>query len=182
MKDELRAWAKKRRKELDLKTLSQSAALGLASFFQARGLQNILLYHPLPHELDPRPLLALYPARYHLPKVSGEGLSVHPWEGPLMPGPFGVWEPQTPPVDPGLLEAVVVPGLAFDWAGRRLGHGKGYYDRFLKTLPPHVLTTGLVPEALVLERLPEDPWDVRVGCLATEEGVYCLKEREAPPK
>jgi 5-formyltetrahydrofolate cyclo-ligase len=173
VKAELRAWAKAARKGLDLAGLSQRAASHLARLLEAEGARHVLLYHPLPHELDPRPLVDLYPARYYLPKVAGEGLSVHPWEGPLAPGPFGLLEPTSPPVDPGVLDLVVVPGLAFDRTGRRLGHGKGYYDRFLKDLPPRVLTVGLVPRALVLEELPEDPWDVRVRCLATEEGVWC---------
>ncbi|MER3450868.1 MAG: 5-formyltetrahydrofolate cyclo-ligase [Thermus sp.] len=173
MKARLRARAKALRKGLDLMALSQEAARHLARFLQEQGVQHILLYHPLPHELDPRPVVGLYPARYYLPKVSGESLSVHPWEGPLVPGPFGLWEPGSPAVDPGVLDAVVVPGLAFDRQGRRLGHGKGFYDRFLKGLSPRVLTVGLVPKLLVLEELPEEPWDVRVRCLATEEGIWC---------
>lgn len=174
MKKALRTWAKSVRKGLDLVALSRKAAEHLARFLKERGVHRVLLYHPLPHELDPRPLLELYPARYYLPKVGEKGLSIHPWEGPLVPGPFGLLEPSSLAVDPATLDAALVPGLAFDREGRRLGHGKGYYDRFLKGLPPRVITIGLVPQALVLQALPEDPWDVRVQCLATEEGVWCV--------
>ncbi len=175
MKPALRRWARSVWRGLDRPLLSRKATLGLADFLRAQGVRHILLYHPLPHELDPRPLLELYPAQYYLPKVAGEGLTVHPY-GPLAPGPFGLLEPITEAVDPGVLEAAVVPGLLFDRAGYRLGHGKGFYDRFLADLGPGVLTIGLIPEALVLPELPRDPWDQRVKYIATEKGVYPVLE------
>ncbi|SDE41016.1 5-formyltetrahydrofolate cyclo-ligase [Thermus arciformis] len=153
---------------LDRTALSRQVLEALVPWLGARGFRDILLYHPLPHELDLTPLVEAYPARYYLPKVAGEGLSVHPW-GPLAPGPFGLLEPTTEAVDPGVLELVVVPGLAFDREGFRLGHGKGFYDRFLAGVK--ALSLGVVPEALLLPRLPRDPWDVPVAFLATEKGV-----------
>jgi 5-formyltetrahydrofolate cyclo-ligase len=61
---------------------------------------------------------------------------------------------------------VLVPGLAFDGAGRRLGYGGGYYDRFLRqTAAPRV---GLTFDCLVLDQVPEEPHDVRVDLVLTE--------------
>ena len=85
----------------------------LLPWLRERGFRHILLYHPLPHELNLLPLMEAYPARYYLPKVAGKELTVHPF-GPLAPGPFGLLEPTTPPEDPLVLDLVVVPGLAFD--------------------------------------------------------------------
>ncbi|WP_105316964.1 5-formyltetrahydrofolate cyclo-ligase [Thermus tenuipuniceus] len=163
----LRLW-----RTLDREGLSQQVAEALVPWLKKRGFRDILLYHPLPHELDLRELPQLYPARYYLPKVAGEGLTVHPL-GPLAPGPFGLLEPTTEAVDPGILDLVVVPGLAFDQEGYRLGHGKGYYDRFLATVQAEEL--GVIPGALLFPRLPRDPWDVPVSFLATEEGVHPVK-------
>nr|MCU0396414.1 5-formyltetrahydrofolate cyclo-ligase [Chitinophagaceae bacterium] len=57
---------------------------------------------------------------------------------------FGVEEPLTgKPVDPGMIDLVFVPLLAFDKKGYRVGYGKGYYDRFLKRCRPDVMTLGL---------------------------------------
>jgi len=167
-KPALRRWARKVWRTLDRETLARQVVENLAPWLARWGFQDILLYHPLPHELDLTPLLERHPARYYLPKVAGEELSVHPF-GPLAPGPFGLLEPTTPPVDPGDLDLVVVPGLAFDQEGYRLGHGQGYYDHFLASV--QAVTAGVVPEALLLPRLPRDPWDVPVGHLVTERGV-----------
>mgnify|MGYP000703619399 CR=1 FL=1 len=62
----------------------------------------------------------------------------------------------------------LVPGIAFDRAGFRLGYGKGYYDCFLAAQP--VRTVGLCFEALAFERLPRDGFDRPVCRLVTEAG------------
>jgi 5,10-methenyltetrahydrofolate synthetase len=69
------------------------------------------------------------------------------------------------------LDAVIVPGLAFDRVGNRLGRGKGVYDRFLATLPPSTRRIGLIPSSLVVDRLPVEPHDVPMHAVVTELGV-----------
>lgn len=75
------------------------------------------------------------------------------------------------PVRASSLTAVVVPGLAFDRRGHRLGRGAGVYDRFLATLPPETLRIGLIPSALLVDALPTDPHDVAMHAIVTERGV-----------
>lgn len=75
------------------------------------------------------------------------------------------------PVRAASLTAVLVPGLAFDEQGHRLGRGAGVYDRFLATLPPSVLRIGLSPDALVAPRLPVEPHDVPMHFVVTERRV-----------
>lgn len=75
------------------------------------------------------------------------------------------------PVDPSTIDVVVVPGMAFDRHGGRLGRGAGVYDRFLSRLPRRTLRIGMIPSALLAERLPTEPHDVPMHAVATEGGV-----------
>ena len=72
------------------------------------------------------------------------------------------------PVPAASLSAVLVPGLAFDRYGGRLGRGAGVYDRFLAGLPATTLRIGLVPSAFLVDRLPTEPHDVPMHAVATE--------------
>jgi 5-formyltetrahydrofolate cyclo-ligase len=66
------------------------------------------------------------------------------------------------------IDATIVPGLAFDRAGRRLGRGAGYYDRLLVRLPERCRTIGFTLDRQVVERVPTDAGDQRVQMLVTE--------------
>ena len=67
---------------------------------------------------------------------------------------------------------VLVPGLAFDRSGTRLGYGKGFYDRLLAEVPPGVPVVGVVPEGLIAGSLPRAPHDVPMTHLLSERGIY----------
>jgi len=88
----------------------------------------------------------------------------------LVPGAHGVREPRPGAVRPvplRELDMVVVPGLAFDRRGHRLGHGHGYFDRFLARVPKTVPTVGLAFRFQVLDRLPAASHDQAVRTLLT---------------
>ena len=76
------------------------------------------------------------------------------------------------------IDVVLVPGLAFDYRGNRLGRGKGYYDRFLRRLPDEVLTIGLAFDEMVLDTIPCDANDFPVKKVVTESRII---EIFAPP-
>jgi 5-formyltetrahydrofolate cyclo-ligase len=89
-------------------------------------------------------------------------------------GRYGLLEPKVPPGSEGKrqgFDLVVVPGMAFDTAGRRLGRGSGYYDRFLAGLEPSAATVGLAFSCQLVSEVPVDPWDIPVQAVATEDGV-----------
>jgi len=88
----------------------------------------------------------------------------------LKPGTFGILEPATPrPVDEALLDLVIVPVVAVDRHGNRVGFGGGYYDRFLKGV--HCPKVALAYSFQVLEEIPSAPGDERVDFIVTEDGV-----------
>jgi 5-formyltetrahydrofolate cyclo-ligase len=82
-------------------------------------------------------------------------------------GPFGALEPGPgcPSVPLNQLDLVLVPGVAFDSAGRRLGRGKGFYDRLLAEVRGH--KCGVAFDEQVVAELPEEPHDVRVDSIVT---------------
>ena len=66
----------------------------------------------------------------------------------------------------------MVPGVAFDPHGGRLGHGKGYFDRFLRTLRPEVPRIGLAFQCQIFADVPMAAHDVSMTKILTEEGLY----------
>ncbi|XOB97856.1 5-formyltetrahydrofolate cyclo-ligase [Deinococcota bacterium DY0809b] len=185
MKRALRKRYLERRVGLETDRLSERAVAGLAGFLRDRGAQRVMIYLPFRGELSPLGLVERLPgALFYLPRTAAAGLTVHPLEAPREQHRYGFEQPapEAPVIEPALLDAVVVPGIAFDRTGGRLGYGAGYYDRFLAALPPRILRIGLVPEALVLDALPHDPWDVPVDFLATERGVRPALRDHGPDK
>ncbi len=164
----------------------------LSAAVQARVLQSplwrahdiVLLYRAVKGEVDTDALLRAALAqgkRVFLPRCRPDDpgrmdmlACCDPAE--LLPSANGIPEPpaQAPCLPPGDLPGalVIVPALAFDRQGYRLGYGGGYYDRLLAAGAGASL--GLAFGALVFPQLPRDPWDVPVAALATEEGLTCL--------
>lgn len=106
------------------------------------------------------------------PRSAGAGYAWHRADGGnWREGPHGIPEPEEDaPLDGALLRAVVAPGLAFDVAGNRLGHGGGHYDRLLAAAPG-ALKIGLCPECRLAGRLLAAPHDVPVDVVATERRI-----------
>ncbi len=85
-------------------------------------------------------------------------------------GSFGILEPvdqKTNEVAVGDIDCVVVPGLAFDTSGNRLGRGKGYYDRLLSSLSPGVCRIGLAFDCQYVNMVPTEPHDIPVQIVLT---------------
>jgi 5-formyltetrahydrofolate cyclo-ligase len=104
-----------------------------------------------------------------LPSVQGERLVPRLVGAGLAPGAFGIPEPQGGQVDPIGLDLVLVPGLAFTRDGRRLGRGGGHYDRFLAELPGSCATIGVCFAEQILDDLPEESHDRRVGLVVSDD-------------
>jgi 5-formyltetrahydrofolate cyclo-ligase len=141
-------------------------------------------YWPLEDELDPRPCMDRLADLGHplaLPRVQGRGrpLAFHAWRAgdPLFAGPFGVMEPgpEAPVVSPRVL---LVPLLAFDRQGRRLGYGAGYYDMVLRDLSarePAPIAIGVAFAVQEVVEVPAGPRDQVLDAVVTERDLHrCL--------
>lgn len=110
-----------------------------------------------------------------LPYVAGPGeLRAAPIDSlaDLAPGYRGIREPAArAPVDASTADVVLVPGVAFDTAGRRLGYGGGFYDAFLASLPRRVVRIGIAFDVQVVDEVPAGEGDERVDLVVTEVRV-----------
>jgi 5-formyltetrahydrofolate cyclo-ligase len=146
---------------------------------------TVLLYAPAPHlhEVDLGPLadaLASTGVRLAVPAIDWPKRTMTPVlitsldadlvDSPPAPGVPRIRVPRAglPTLAPADLDAVLVPGLAFDPHGHRLGRGAGFYDRFLPTLPPSALIIGLAFDLQIVDHVPTDPHDHAMTIIVTE--------------
>ena len=83
------------------------------------------------------------------------------------------------PIVPSLIDLVIVPGLAFDPGGHRLGRGGGFYDRFLRRLRRSAITVGLAFDAQIIDTVPADDRDFAVDIIVTDRRVGQIKGSRA---
>jgi 5-formyltetrahydrofolate cyclo-ligase len=140
-------------------------------------------YWPLADELDPRPLMAALDAAgavVALPVIAGrdQALAFRRWRPglALVGAVFGTSEP--PPTAPTIVPGIViVPLLAFDRDGYRLGYGAGYYDRTLKLLRARgpLLAVGVAFAAQEVAHVPHGPGDERLDWVVTERAAMEMR-------
>ncbi len=135
---------------------------------------TILTYLAFRHEIDLALLFSLLPDKQWLvPRVVGKQLAIHPYDATrLTRHPYGMLEPAAdlPLVDPQTVEVVLVPGVAFDPQGGRLGFGGGFYDDFLPTTP--ALRVGVTHDCCLANALPCKRHDQRMDWVVTPTRTF----------
>lgn len=183
MKSDLRKALLARRKALSAeRRVQESRAImdRLRDLPAFRAARTIVGYAPQSEEVDILPLLAELAKKGRtvaLPRTVRPTLEIFRWKDgdPLVPGPFGIREPSSGAgrLLPSEVDLVLVPGVAFDRRGHRLGFGHGYYDRFLSAIPDAAQVGVAFTEQLV-DRVPDEPHDVTVDWLVLpDETVKC---------
>ena len=112
--------------------------------------------------------------RVALPRVEGRDIVAVAYRSDhrARPTSFGVMEPaEGEKLAPEAIDVVIVPGLAFDRSGHRVGYGRGFYDRFLATLGPDALTVGICFSAQLVDEVPHGEGDRTVDLVMTEHGL-----------
>lgn len=121
-----------------------------------REAKTVLLYYPKNNEVDVLPLFKRYKHDkvLLLPVTHRNGMTANPYEGndKMHRGKVGIPEPTTPPFE-GNIDVIIVPAVAFDKEGNRLGRGGGYYDRFLKK-QTHATIIGVGYDFQLVDEVP----------------------------
>ncbi len=170
-----------------IRAASRRVCRSLGDFIKAQDdVQHVLAYvNHFAGEIDLSWLISeILPSHaVYLPRVvGGESLQflqiTH--DSSLIPGSFGVKEPVEGvggefDITNSASTLVIVPGLAFDREGRRLGRGKSFYDRFLmRSTMLAAYKVGICWSLQIAERVPVDEWDVGMDCVVTEEEVIVV--------
>jgi len=141
----------------------------------------IVLYSPVHQEVETAVIAreALSGGKAVLfPAVHGPDLKFHRVGAlnELVPGSFGIPEPSGEALNPAEADLIVVPGVAFDTYGRRIGYGKGFYDRTLHRLEGSGRLVGFCYEFQLLEEIVGEPHDVTMDLIVTESRVIRVKK------
>lgn len=143
----------------------------LAAFMMA---DNVLLYNSLPDELATREFFDLLPRdkHYYLPRVNGTSLDILPYDAAHMHlGAFRIEEPDGDDVvDVNSIDLIVVPAVAYDRRGNRVGRGKGYYDRLLRGC--RATTVGVCYPFQLVEEIDTEDHDVSVDYVIAGASVH----------
>ncbi len=136
--------------------------------------ERILVYHSLPDELSTLDFIDRWHTRkrFFLPRVNGVNLDILPYDrSRLHLGAFHIEEPDgeelTPVED---IELIIVPGVAYDRRGCRVGRGKGYYDRLLSGTK--AVKIGVAYDFQLVDDIDTDEFDVPVDIVITDRNVY----------
>lgn len=171
-KESIRAHVRSRMQQSDQGQLSDPVVSNLRNFPLYQKAKNILAYLGKSYEVN---LDTLFTDKkyFFVPMVDGDALLCARYSPDLIVGEFGVRVPRNPVFFKENLDLVIVPGLAFSEKGIRLGHGLGYYDRFLSSVRTQKI--GVCFEFQILQ-VPMESHDICVDFVITEKRVIRCRQ------
>ena len=192
-KDDIRRQAfARRRQQTDKDRLSRNICGVFASLPPCAAAETIMAYVGVRDEVRTRDFVSTALGerkRLVVPYCVGRELELFRLESldELEAAPFGLWEPRLDlrirpdkQIQPDELDLVIVPGVAFDRRGGRLGHGNGYYDRLLCRVRRETPLIGLAFECQMFPQVPMSHHDVFMDSVVTEAAVYPGLGRRRP--
>ena len=148
--------------------------LALPAVVDAR---TVMAFSSFGSEVDTGPIIERLERdgrRVALPRMEGRIIVAVAYRSgdPVKPSSYGALEPAGgEKVAPQEIDVVIVPGLAFDRSGHRVGYGRGFYDRFLGALRPDALTVGICFSVQLVDEVPHGRGDRPVDVVVTEDGL-----------
>ena len=163
-------------------TVSERVCQQIETFLPFVRSHCVALYCALPDEVDLTVILERYQGdkRLLIPRVEGDDINFYSYqpEALITSDDYKILEPTADveeAVDPAEIELILVPGVAFDLHGGRMGRGKGYYDRFFARCP-HALRAAVTTSLQIVEQIPLEPWDVAMHYIITDSRTYEVRD------
>lgn len=181
-KAEIRQRIKALKKAVDKESAKIAATKAFAQVEECaefQRAQHVMVYHSLPDELSTHAFIEKWHGlkKLYLPRVNGEILEILPYDATqLQSGSFNIEEPTGDEiVDGNDIDLIIVPGIAFDRKGNRVGRGKGYYDRLLRETT--AIKIGIGYDFQLLEdNIETEEHDVKVDLIITEHQCVYVTE------
>ena len=178
-KDEIRQQIAAQKKSFQgLELLTERIVSTFQTLETFQEAKTVGAYMPLPDEVDITPLFPSFAKASEGRQISGKKIYIPSFDEAngsyrlaeytpeLKKGKFGIPEPANPVFAPEELDLIIVPGVAFDRAGHRIGRGGGFYDQLLPQY--HAVRVGVCFDFQCLEKVPSEPHDCNVDLLVTE--------------
>lgn len=182
---------------LDMRrSMAQSAVSELSSIIQCRIINSqafkrssvVMAYMPIHNEVRTDTLLKTAMDSNKtilLPRVRGslnmEAAPIKGLDRDIHTGTFGIREPDSsiPAMDPEIIDLVILPGIAFNRKGFRIGFGRGYYDRFIPSLRKDCILLAPAYGFQVIDHIPSDEYDQPVDMIVTEKETIIISSSKA---
>lgn len=164
-KKSLRIWAKNKRKEIDMASISAVLADKLVQTEEYKSSKNIMLFYPMPEEVNLLSLLKDETKTFYLPRIKGNELECCPYcvGDELCESKFHTQEPTCQACNKTVIDIVITPALACDKNGYRLGYGGGFYDRFLADFKG--IKVVCIPKELIIETVYPEKYDIKTDLI-----------------
>ena len=164
-KQSLRKWARGKRKELNMERVSAILTEKLVQTEEYKNSKNIMLFYPLPDEVNLLLLLKNKTKNFYLPRIKGDELEccVYKEGDELCESCFHTKEPTCNACNKTNIDMIIVPALAIDENGYRLGYGGGFYDRFLSNFIG--IKVCCIPKEFILETVYPEKHDIKMDLI-----------------
>ena len=178
MKNYLRKISLEKRKKLCIDELSNKILANLFSLEEYKKARNIMCYYPLKFEVQVQSCFFDNSKTWFLPRVKNEELEVCAYcESELKKGCFGILEPCGKQIDSiDNIDLIIIPAVADDIQGYRIGYGKGFYDRFLSTVKTSAKKIIPLYSELLYSNIYPNKHDIKADIIVTEKEIlkiYC---------
>ena len=168
-KQELRKWARGKRKELDMERISTVLVDKLVQTEEYKNSKNVMIFFPISDEVNLLPLLNNNSKQFFLPRIKEKELECCPYcvGDELCESKFHTKEPTCQACEKTDIDLVIVPALACDKNGYRLGYGGGFYDRFLRNFKNKKICC--IPYELCVETVFPESHDEKIDIIISSK-------------